>query len=332
MNATGGETSEELLLQTYVLYDRYVDIVSAFHWLFTEVEGMRETVRRFDRYPRVTLSDGREVTPDFAVLFSDGRAYIAEIANIPLHDNGFDGLAKQLLAYDEIATLMDADGTEVVLTSCDVVLITRFGDGTDAHNRLQTRLHDLEHPYKPKSLPVVLQYAHESDRYTFARLPIEGNPRLTPAAEGRDFGEFADLKVKPGRFARVKAQHAFMNDPIDALYLATFLWSKVFPSVHGVDDFETTAIDIAKTLRRQYGVGRVTDAEHAMDLLVRAGLATQIKGKSKRWTVRRRAMRTAGEDVHERIAKRVGPALDKSRAVAESKSRRKEMEGQGALF
>ena len=177
-----------------------------------------------------------------------------------------------------------------------------------------------------------MQYAHESDRYTFGRLPVDGNPRLTSAAEGRDFGEFGDFKVKPDRFARVKAQHAFMNDPIDALYLATFLWAKVFPSVHGIDDFETTANDIAKTLQEQYGVGRVADVVRAMDVIVKAGLATQVKGKSKQWTVRRRAMRTAGEDVHEKIAKRVGPALDKSRAAAESKKGRSGLQGQGSLF
>lgn len=328
----GGMTSEELLLQTYVLYDRYVDIVSVFHWLFTEVDGMRETVQRFDRYPRITLDGGREVTPDFTVLFNDGRAYVFEIANIPLHDNGFDGLARQLLAYDEITTLVGADGAAVQLTSCDVVLITRFGDGVDAHNRLQDRLADPEHVYKPQSLPVVMQYAQEPDRYTFARLPVDRNPRFTPAAEGRDFGEYGDLKVRPDRFAHTKAQYAFMNDPIDALYLATFLWAKVFPSIHGVDDFETTANEIADTMKEQYGIGRVADVLRAMDVLVKAGLASHVKGETKRWTVRRKGLRTAGEDLHEKIAKRVGPAFEKSRAAAESKRGRDDSPGQGALF
>ena len=83
---TGSPIDPDKLIADYKLYDRSVDVVSAYHWLFTETEGLPSTVAHFERYPKIEHSDGNVATPDFTVLFDDGTGIAAEIANLARHD------------------------------------------------------------------------------------------------------------------------------------------------------------------------------------------------------------------------------------------------------
>lgn len=78
----------ERLLYGFTTYDRAVDVVSAFEMAFTSsLTGVPETVRHFERFPRVPDEDGTILTPDFSVVFDDGGGLVGEIARIALHDN-----------------------------------------------------------------------------------------------------------------------------------------------------------------------------------------------------------------------------------------------------
>lgn len=327
--------ADEELRHQFRIYDRAVDIVSAFQWLFTRTKELPETVRHFERFPRIELADGRTVTPDFTVLFADGRAYVFEIANIPQHDNGIEKLAKQLHAYDSLPGVPDEKGVISPVTSCDVIVLTRAGDGNDCTERLSALFDDPKHEYKPSKRAVVYQFAAEPERYVFMGIRHETNGKLTTAEAGTDFATFGDLKVKPSHFAEVKAQFAFVNDPVDPLYLATTLWVKIFPSLFGTDSFETTAAEIAAAIRDQYGVGRTSEVEAALKLLSRAGLANKNKS-TKTWRVKRIAMRTRAKDVHEQIIARLKPDANDGIARQRPRPRRAargaEMPGQELLF
>lgn len=86
------------LLEEFKVYDQAVDVVSCYHWLFTAVAEMAETVRHFDRYPRVPVDAAKTVTPDFTVVFTDGTGLAGEIARIALRDESVDSVCSQLRA------------------------------------------------------------------------------------------------------------------------------------------------------------------------------------------------------------------------------------------
>lgn len=297
--------SAERLLAGYELYDRSVDIVSAYEWLFTDTKALPATVAHFERYPKVTHPDGRPATPDFSVLFTDDTALVGEIANIPLADEGVDGLCEQVLRYDKLAAVPGLDCSHSI-SVVDVLLLVPMETGTDAVRRiLSERLDNAGHPFKPSRRPTIVQFARLTDRYVFQTRPDVSNGSLYTGDRSPNYANFSDLNVRAENFAAVKVRRCFMNDPIPDLYLATTLWMKVWPSTVGAGsrEFDVTAQTTVRTLREQYGLGRLDDVRRALNILVAAGLAEQTGPDS--WRVRRRALRGADHDVHRIIAERV---------------------------
>jgi hypothetical protein len=326
----------DALLADFALYDRNVDIVSAYQYLFTEVPEMAATVAHFDRFPKPKTLDGKTVTPDFTVLFNDGHAYVGEISNIPLIDQGVDKVCRQLHQYDQIEQVQGPDGL-VPVSSLDVLQFVQMRHASDAARRILTeRLDDAGHPYKPDRRPVLIQYAHESDRYIFQVWSGPENGSFASNSRDPDYAKYqSDLNITPDKFAHLKVQHVFMNDRVKPLYLATVLWTKVFPSLHGAGVLEHPAQtqNLQRVLQRQYGHGRVDDIRDAMAILVAAGLA--VVTDRDEWIVHRRVLRKAGADVHTLIAKRVedgvrGKLAERERRVA--RRERVELPGQGSLF
>jgi len=326
----------DILLADYALYDRNVDIVSAYQYLFTEVPDLAATVAHFERFPIAVTEDGTKVTPDFTVLFTDGHAYVGEISNIPLPDQGVDKVCRQLLRYDQIRSVQGPDGL-VEVQSVDVLQFVQMRHASDAARRIfEDRLDDPDHQYKPTRRPVLIQYAHESDRYIFQIWSGTENGSFADSERTPDYGKYgAELNMDPNAFGRLKVQYVFMNDRVKPLYMATVLWSKVFPSLHGagVQEHPAEAQKLQQTVNRQYGHVRVGDIRDAMGILVAAGLA--VPTSQDNWTVHRRVLRKAGADIHTLIAKRVedgvrGKLAARERRVARQQSA--EISGQGSLF
>jgi hypothetical protein len=76
--------STDPLWSEYYQYDRRVDIVSVAEVWFTRAQGLSGTVRHFERFPKVTHTDGNDATPDFTVLFTDDTALVGELSNLAL--------------------------------------------------------------------------------------------------------------------------------------------------------------------------------------------------------------------------------------------------------
>jgi hypothetical protein len=183
---------------------------------------------------------------------------------------------------------------------------------------LKDRLADPEHPYKPQRPPVIVQYARESARYSFQRIPDPANGTLRHEDRAPSVGEYLSkdgLNVTPDRFAHVKSARAFVNDSMDALYLATHLWAKTLPTMLGKPADEpvtVTEVGLAQLLRNQYGHGKAKEVHNALALLDKAGLAAEGDAKGE-WKVPWRQLSTSrGRDLHQTIAAR---AAGTSRAV-----------------
>lgn len=258
------------------------------------------TVEYFERFPRVPDADGKTLTPDFSVVFKDGAGLVGEIARLALHDNSVESVCAQLAKYDALRHLPGPDGL-VEVTHIDVLLLVPQSVGVAAVKRIVVERYALPgHPYKPSVPPCVVQFAFDEDRYIFQRLlePRNGVLREGDRLDGlgRWFEENGDFKAKPSRFSDIKADRAFMNDPVDALYLATHLWAKTFPTMAADGRrpvrLELKAADVAAELRVNFGGVRSHDVEHALDLLKTAKLAERTPDG---WVVAWEELRVTGE-------------------------------------
>lgn len=276
-------------LRRYFLYDQYVDVVSAFHMLFTKSQELVPTVAHFERYPRIPRPDGNALRPDFTVVFNDGSGLAGEVSRLSLEQGSGEKLVRQVAKYDGLDALPTGGGQLTKVTHCDVLLLMPMDVANGAFQAIQGRIDDDGHEYEPFAPPCLVQYSFHSDRYIFQRWPAAGNGELREHArmlndEGRPRGigawmERDSIKVKPAWFSASKARHAFMNDPIIDLYLATHLWTKAFPELAGGTPagarvkLEVSENGLTDDLAKRYGVVRKHDVQKALGLLRRAKLA-----------------------------------------------------------
>lgn len=305
---TGSPFDPDKLMSDFRIYDRAVDVVSAYHWLFTETDEMPSTVAHFERYPKIAHPDGHEARPDFTVLFNDGCGLVAEIANIALHDNSIEKICHQLLRYDSLNVLPGPDGTPVAVGALDVIFLTPMDNAEAAIQRIyRDRLLAENHSYKPRKPPVTIQFGFTSEKYVFQVWPDKSvNGTLTVSDRSPDYARFNEsLKIRPTHFGANKVKWAFVNDPIAPLYLASRLWSNVFSSFFEPGDIQTTTAHLASLLRQHFRRGEAQEVRAAMQVLEAAGLAASGSGGS--WSIQRsRNLRALGADVPEAIAKLVG--------------------------
>jgi hypothetical protein len=301
--ATGFDRPE--LLESFRRYDQAVDVVSAFHWLYTDTENLPDTVEWFERYPRISHDDGNDATPDFSVVFKDGTGLVGEIAWIALNENSVDNLCRQIGRYDTLRRLPTANGNLVEVSRTDVLLLVPLAVGMDAVRRvLHERRDNPEHQYSPDRAPCITQFALTDSRYTFQRLPDSANGSLDADQRQPALGHWllrSQLNTPVNNFATNKAQWAFINDPVDPLYLATRLWSHVFPSLVEIDadkgytPIDASSADLAALLQERYRHGRVADVTRAMRLLSAAGMAEEVKDEN--WRIAWGEVRPRGDEV-----------------------------------
>ena len=319
MNATPSSDEQiEHLLRDFRLYDRNVDIVSAWEMIFTtSTTDVPACVRHFERFPSVVATDGNPTAPDFSVVFTDDVGLVGEIASFARRDESVDDLCRQIERYDGLRQLPVGGGALAGVRHVDVMLLVPLNLGTDAIRRvIRERFEDGAHSYSPSAPPVIIQFAldRDPDRYTFQKRPDTGNGYFRD--EGRDdsarlsdWFDRSDVNVKPERFREIKAARAFINDPVPPLYLSTFLWAKTFADLAAASGegrpvpLAVAPGTLAGQLRDEYGVVRTQDVEKALALLERAKLAERTPaGWIAYWT---ELPRGAGErDLAETLARR----------------------------
>lgn len=304
---------EELLSQ-HRLYDQYVDVVSAFEWLFTETRDMPQTVEYFERFPTIQAKDGNLATPDFSVIFTDGSGLVGEIARIALHENSVENLCSQIGRYDSLSVLPGANGAIMPVSHVDVLLLVPLELGTDVVRRVLTeRYENPDHPNKPGHPPCVIQYVPQPDKYVFQRRADANNGKLREGLRVPGLGSWlsrGDFKPPASEFAHVKSSRPFINDPVAPLYLACQLWTKVFSTltagIDAVGDYKPLLISVqglADELEAKYGRVDRNAIREAMDIPVASRCAETLAKDSWRIAWGDLAHK-GGEEVGEVLARR----------------------------
>ncbi|MDX6622880.1 MAG: hypothetical protein QOE75_812 [Solirubrobacterales bacterium] len=273
----------ERLLSDFRRYDACVDIVSAAEVWFTKAEGIRETVAHFERYPTIRHRDGEQATPDFTVLFHDATAYVGELSNLALEPASLDSLCHQIGRYDSLDRVPGPGGALAEVSAIDILLFVPQGEANAAVARMSEAMEDSEHPYAPSRFPTVFGWSFERERNRYIFSLARGEKNQRPRGNGREHSleNWMDstlspdtLTGKPEYFSPIKVEKRFMNDPTPSLYMATLLWSAVFPTMSGGQgDISTTTTELANRLREDYGRGRANEVERALNLLKVGGLA-----------------------------------------------------------
>jgi len=305
-----GSTAEGELIAAFERYDQYVDVVSAFEWLFTstEVANVPGTVAHFERFPRVAHG-GRSLTPDFTVLFHNGTGIATEIASIATHDNSVEKVCSQIANYDRLKSLPGPNGSTRPVAQVSVLLLVPAHVGNSAVVRVHVdRRLSPSHPYKPAQPPCVVQFSRDAEKYTFQRNQHASNGAFA-AGNPDHLAKYLDrdLNLKAKQWGPIKVQRAFMNDAIPPLYLATHLWLKTLPTAFGGGSqaITTSATDLTRQIQQEYGTGRSKEIWRALELLEQAGLASS--GESGAWTVRHALLGKKGQrEVVRIIAQRAG--------------------------
>jgi hypothetical protein len=285
---------KEDLLRSHALYDDVVSIVSAFQFLFTDVDTLAATVSWFERYPSVQHpDDGQDTTPDFTVVFNDDTGLVGEIARFPINEHGVDRLCTQIGRYDGLTHLPGQGGVTQVRRT-DVLVIVPFELGTAAVQRIiRDRMLDAGHAYSPAAAPCITQFSKDGGKYVFQRLGDQENGRLREGDRAPGIGEWllhGSIPVKADRFRDIKAQWKFANDATDPLYLAAHLWIVEFADLSAGRDrvgryvpLVVDSVKLANDLRQKYGKGTRSEVEAALELLTTAQLAEPAG--NRRWRV-----------------------------------------------
>jgi hypothetical protein len=314
----------------YFRYDRLVDIVSVAEVWFTRSERLAATVSHFERFPSWIHSDGKPITPDFAVLFNDATGLVVELSNLARNTESLEALVGQIARYNEVHELPagPAGSGPVRLEAVqdvDVVIVTPLDVMNATCDRLRGLIDDDGHPYNPAEQPMVLGWSFDSDRqeYTFVRPDRAGNPVVRDHGRSPGLGAWLSegsdtLRGLPQHFVAVKAAARFMNDSPPPLYTATVLWSLVFPTILAESDrnppadLVLTLDELVTRLREDYGYGRASDVRVALDFLKVARLAEE---SGSGWAIYFRDLGRIDRDVAEALLSQYFSEANKARPI-----------------
>ena len=224
------------LLDDFKLYDRTVDLVSCWEFLYTKVPAIRDKILHFDRFPRLIPPKECErdrKTPDFAVLVSDRYGLIGDVkSGFPLEEVAFRRHLERLKKYDQPLSFKSGQKREPISpTTHDILLIIPFRDAQETVVRIEDLLR--KGAVKFERNLIVFEWVYESDEYIFRKVagqtadfsdscvPEEVRLSKQLTSLGRS------LKISPDRIKLIKATWQFCNDEPKPIYTIVFLWTKI---------------------------------------------------------------------------------------------------------
>jgi len=296
----------ESLLKDFKIYDRTVDIVSCWQFLFTEVAPFSNGILHFDRFPRLRAlpspAGDSPKTPDFAALLTDSYGLVADVKEgFPRNDAEFLSHGARLLKYDCPLNFRAGPGANTVTPRIhDILLLIPLRDAQE----IVTRLEKLRAEGKMKSDRnlVIMEWFWDVDRdeYVFRKVaghPVDFSDGHLPSdlRLSRIFTERgASLKISPEKIKIIKATWQFCNDTPPPIYTVVFLWTKIL--YHLLDQeqrqvwrrrdprktlgIDTTTARLVEEIEVRYPIrwGHWTDwVRSALDTLVDAGLARRTQ-------------------------------------------------------
>lgn len=285
------------LRETFRVYDQTVDIVSC--WQSFLEYSYPDSLLYFDRFPE---DPDTGLTPDFTAHFED-YGLIGEVKRtFPQSQVAFENEMEQLIKYDQTLGLQrDESGNINKPDKQDIFLIVF--DPSAAYQiskRIQSYLSERGNPLQGNLILLDSVYDSSSvkSRYIFRVIPDQ-DAQLQDTSLPDDkrlqtilIEEQEGILVYPKHFVEIKAKEALCNDQPPPLYMAVFLWTKVFyhlltPEQQEIWRLEnpqkTLEIDIdpeelTEILNQNYlreGAVRVRWVRSALEFLASAGLAEE---------------------------------------------------------
>lgn len=227
-------------------YNDSVDVISGWETVFGVFDSYFDQYY-LDRFPSET-PDSVEYSPDFTVHFNGEYGITGKILPQTLGQNPAqiaERLVEMLSECDSGYGLSLPDGSEVAPSTQDFVVFVPNEYASQFGNILETRFGngnpDLD------SNVVLIRYGMDDERahYIFQRetalsdefredaLPDEESLNETIGPEGG----YQSYKLGTREFLRPKTKKPIYNTSPPESYLATFIWTKEFPTELSHDDF-----------------------------------------------------------------------------------------------
>lgn len=312
-------------LNDFRLYDKAVDIVSCWQFLFNEVQPLAKNVLWFDRFPRLSspsIPNDPPKTPDFAVLISDAYGLLADIkSGFPLDDKGFLSHAKRLLNYDRpLSFRSGVEARSATPKLHDILLLIPFRDAQEIVRRIE-KFRSAGDLTIERTL-IAFEWMWDGDRNEYVFRKIAGQscdfrdsclpPEIRLSSIFTERG--TSLKISPDKIKAIKAAWQFCNDTPPAIYTIVFLWTKVFYYLLDASQrqlwrrrdprkvlwIEISTERLVREIEARYPFrwGHWTDwGRAALDALVSAGLSKRV-GDDQYLVGYRNLAREVGEPTH----------------------------------
>jgi hypothetical protein len=224
------------LINDFKTYDQAVDVVSCLESVFKF--GYKNWLSYFDRFPYIS---SRDLTPDASVLFDEKYGLIFEVKRtFPKDDVGFKKEVEQLLSYDKkLEFKCDSSGRTLIPETHDIVLIISATQSNQIFNRLN-KLIDEDQDFRFENNLIFMEYFYNTSdteaRYVFRKYMGKNRKfrdEFLPEKERLEYilGECSkSLECYPRHFMQYKVSQVLCNDKPPELYMAVFLWTKIFYS------------------------------------------------------------------------------------------------------
>lgn len=291
-------------LNNFHLYDKTVDIVSCWQFLFNEAQPLAQSVMWFDRFPRLSSAIPNEQprTPDFAVLVSEAYGLVADVkSGFPLGDKEFLNHARRLLNYDRpLGFMSGARAPTIIPSTHDILLLIPLRDAQEIVGRIQKCRSAGDLPIERNLIAFEWMWDSDRNEYVFRKVAGQSSDFrdscLPPVARlSSIFTERAtSLKISPDKIKSIKAAWQFCNDTPPPIYTIVFLWTKIF--YYLLDDgqrqlwrrrdprkvlwIQVSTQRLVREIEARYPLrwGHWTDwGRAALDALVSAGLASKVR-------------------------------------------------------
>lgn len=227
----------ESLINDFTRYDQTVDVVSCWESILNY--GYKDELIYFDRFPNIPP---KNFTPDFTALFENNYGLIFEVKRtFPKEEKSFINNFKQLLSYDqEISLRVDDSGKRIIPAILDIILIISSTNSNEIFVRLN-KLMEGDSKFHFKNNLIFIDYSYQTEdnysKYIFRKFMGKNrNFRDLINDDKKKFEYILGEQAKsftcfPKHFMKYKINEVLCNDQPPELYMAVFLWTKVFYSL-----------------------------------------------------------------------------------------------------
>lgn len=219
------------LIDQYTIYDRAVDIVSCFESFFKF--RYKDKLVYFDRFPTINIQQPpQKITPDFTVLF-DNYGLIFELKKAFSKEvYPFEKELTQVKKYDlDLDFKKDLQGRRVKPKIQDIILLLDSQNSNKTFDRINKK-RENDPKFKFSKNITYLDYTFKSENACYIFKSYAGDNqsfRDSDKCLENELGQNVDaLVIKPDHFMINRVKGVLCNDQPPELYIAVYLWQKVF--------------------------------------------------------------------------------------------------------